>query len=132
MIIEELCPKCGKELSRRVICTYPPVNVVHCNNCGFHDEQRERIIQSVYKPPQIENADLTINYQSSNKPVENKENEEEKTITGADLIKYIVENKAYDLPVYRMGEPFHGEEYKVHKAIKTKAEYGNEDIFLIN
>ena len=45
-------------------------------------------------------------------------------MTGKELIDFIKSNNAEDLPVYRMGEPFCGEEYKVEKVYVCNTEYG--------
>ena len=44
-MIIETCPKCGKDLLKTVICTYPPIPKWQCE-CGWsHEGERERIVR---------------------------------------------------------------------------------------
>ena len=47
-MITYTCPKCGHELQHTVICTMPPINVVKCLECGYKDEQREKVSKVKY------------------------------------------------------------------------------------
>lgn len=40
MIIAETCPKCGADLERVALSTYPPIPVVRCPSCGWHHEEK--------------------------------------------------------------------------------------------
>ena len=46
MIIIETCPKCGHDLRDEIICTFPPIPVKKCYNCGWEWEgKREKVVR---------------------------------------------------------------------------------------
>ena len=57
------CPKCGGDLMYSVICTYPPIHVVECLDCGYKDEKREGVTRVVYdeKSGKLKNVSETEN-----------------------------------------------------------------------
>lgn len=46
MIVKEICPKCGNDLSELVIATFPPIPQKICSNCGWKWEgKRETVVR---------------------------------------------------------------------------------------
>lgn len=44
-MIIETCPKCGKDLFKTIICTYPPIPRWECE-CGWsYEREPERIVR---------------------------------------------------------------------------------------
>ena len=151
-MIFETCPKCGSVLEKAVLAVLPPIHKVYCPKCHFTHQTQDKIEYKEYKPTEVDSdlnitipadnttinatnnfepTSVTINYPSSKETVENKSANAKFTLTGQDIIKYIIENQAYNLPVYRMGEPFHGEEYPVENIHVTKSEYNDMTILMI-
>lgn len=47
MIIIETCPRCGHYLHDYTICTYPPIPVKKCLQCGWRWEGEPELVTSV-------------------------------------------------------------------------------------
>lgn len=46
MIIIETCPRCGHDLVDSMICTYPPIPVKECPQCGWRYERTpEKVVR---------------------------------------------------------------------------------------
>lgn len=46
-----ICPKCGADLRKEVICTFPPIHVMKCTKCDWRHEEREDVQRVTYDAP---------------------------------------------------------------------------------
>lgn len=49
MTIIETCPKCNSRLQRIILTSNPPQNKVICDNCGYENIEKEKVIIISYK-----------------------------------------------------------------------------------
>lgn len=42
------CPKCGKELTDKILTIMPPIYIKECLHCGWKHEERDKIVRVPY------------------------------------------------------------------------------------